>query len=215
MKSPKKLDRLTVLLADDQEIVLRGLKSFLADFWPDAMVRFAKTVDDLVTEVKKKPTAIITEANLSGANGVKLIKSILRIQPDAKILFFTTLNETIYAIPYLKEGAAGFLSKTAPEGEIIAALTAVLAGTRYSSKEVKEKLKGNATGKLEKTISPKLSARELEVAELLVQGDGVLEISKKLTLQMGTVSTYKVRLFQKLNVKNIIELSEIIALYRF
>lgn len=208
------LNRLTILIADDQEIVLRGLKNLLSDFWPGAAVRQAKNIDELLIEAKKKPAIIVTEAALPQAHGVKLMKLILDAQPGAKILVFSTLNESIYAMPYLKHGAAGYLLKSAPEGEIIAALTTVLAGSRYSSKHIKESMFNSAFGTAEKAAFTKLSARELEVAELLVGGDGVLDISKKLNLQMGTVSTYKLRLFQKLKVKNIIELAETIAVYQ-
>ncbi|MET4083421.1 two-component system invasion response regulator UvrY [Pedobacter sp. UYP30] len=214
MNKRTNLNRLTILIADDQEIVLRGLKGLLNDFWPGAVVRQAKTVAELIIEVRKKPTVIITEVTLPEAYGVKLMKQILDAQVGAKVLVFSTLNESIYAMPYLKHGAAGYLLKNAPEGEIIAALTTVLAGSRYSSKNIKESMFNSAFGTVEKVPFAKLSARELEVAELLVKGDGVLDISKKLNLQMGTVSTYKLRLFQKLKVKNIIELAETIAVYQ-
>lgn len=214
MKKVANLNRLTILIADEQEIVLRGLKNLLVDFWPGALVRQAKTVEELIAETKKKPAAIITEVTLDNAHGVKLMKKILDVQAAAKILVFTTLNESIYAMPYLKHGAAGYLLKNAPEGEIIAALTTVLAGAKYSSKNIKESMFNSVFGNHEKAAVAKLSARELEVAELLVNGDGVLDISKKLNLQMGTVSTYKLRLFQKLKVKNIIELADTVAIYR-
>lgn len=207
------LNRLTILIADDQEIVLRGLRSLLRDFWPGSVIREAKTVAELIVEAKKKPTVIITEVTIPEAHGVKLMKRILDVQAGAKILVFSSLNERIYAIPYLKCGAAGYLLKNASEGEIIAALTTVLAGSRYSSKNAKENMFNNAFGSVKKVPFAKLSARELEVAELLVKGDGVLDISKKLNLKMGTVSTYKLRLFQKLKVKNIIDLAESIAVY--
>ncbi|MGY3052084.1 two-component system invasion response regulator UvrY [Pedobacter sp. UYEF25] len=214
MSKRTNLNRLIILIADDQEIVLRGLKNLLTDFWPGAVIRQAKTITELMVEVKKKPTVIITEVTFPDAQGVKLLRRILDAQSAAKILVFSTLNESIYAMTYLQHGAAGYLSKNAPEGEIIAALTTVLAGSRYSSTTIKEHMFNSAFGTTQKPPFTKLSARELEVAELLVKGFGVLDISKNLKLQMGTVSTYKLRLFQKLKVKNIIELVEVIAIYQ-
>ncbi len=214
MKKRENSNRLTILIADEQEIVLRGLKNLLTEFWPGVLIRQAKNVDELLAQAKKNPTAIITEVTLPNAHGVKLLKKIFEMQTAAKILVFTILNENIFAIPYLKHGAAGYLQKNATEGEIVAALTTILAGARYSSKNMKDSMFNSVFGNQEKATVAKLSSRELQVAELLVHGEGVLDISKKLNLQMGTVSTYKLRLFQKLKVKNIIELSERIPNHR-
>lgn len=205
---------LTILIADEQEIVLRGLKSLLTEFWPNFRVLEAKSAEELFTQIKKKPTAIISEANIMDGEGLMLIKKIIDIQPEAKVLLFSTLKEEIYAVPYLKNGAFGYMSKNASEGEIIAALTTVLTGNKYSSKKIKERFFNQNFNNIGKIALPKLSTRELEVAEMLVTGKGVLDISKKLNLQMGTVSTYKLRVFQKLKVKNIIELADTIAMYR-
>jgi len=88
-----------------------------------------------------------------------------------------------------------------------------LAGSRYSSRNVKENMFNSILGNDADNPFTKLSGRELEVAELLTKGIGVLEISNQLKLQMGTVSTYKLRLFQKLKIKSIIELAEKMSIY--
>ena len=151
--------------------------------------------------------------NLPGGNNLKVIDQIKVAQPNAKILVFSSLNENIYAVPYLKAGASGYLTKNAEESEIVTAITTILAGSRYSSRNVKENMFNSILGNDSNNPFTKLSGRELEVAELLTKGVGVLEISNKLNLQMGTVSTYKLRLFQKLKIKSIIELAEKMSIY--
>ncbi|WP_443939332.1 response regulator [Pedobacter sp. MW01-1-1] len=202
-----------VLIADDHEIVRRGLKSLISDFWSGVEFLYASTFDAALTELEKAPNLVIVDVNLPGGNNLKVIDQIKSVQANAKILVFSSLNENIYAVPYLKAGASGYLTKNAEESEIVTAITTILAGSRYSSKNVKENMFNSILGNDADNPFTKLSGRELEVAELLTKGVGVLEISNQLNLQMGTVSTYKLRLFQKLKIKSIIELAEKMSIY--
>lgn len=213
MKTKNNANTLTILLADDHEIIRRGLKSLINDFWGSVEILNAPTLDQALTETEKAPDLIIIDVNLPGGNNLKVIEQIKIIQPNAKILVFSSLNENIYAVPYLKSGAAGYLTKNAEESEIVTAITTILAGSRYSSRNVKENMFNSILGNDSDNPFTKLSGRELEVAELLTKGIGVLEISNQLNLQMGTVSTYKLRLFQKLKIKSIIELAEKMSIY--
>jgi len=203
----------TVLIADDHEIIRRGLKSLIIDFWAGVEIIHASTLEQALVETEKSPNLIIIDVNLPGGNNLKVIDQIKLVQPNAKILVFSSLNENIYAVPYLKSGASGYLTKNAEESEIVTAITTILAGSRYSSRNVKENMFNSILGNDVDNPFTKLSGRELEVAELLTKGVGVLEISNQLNLQMGTVSTYKLRLFQKLKIKSIIELAEKMSIY--
>ncbi|KLT63983.1 hypothetical protein AB669_19050 [Pedobacter sp. BMA] len=202
-----------MLIADDHEIIRRGLKSLISDFWAGVQLLQASTLEQALIETEKSPNLIIIDVNLPGGNNLKVIDQLKLVQPNAKILVFSSLNENIYAVPYLKSGASGYLTKNAEESEIVTAITTILAGSRYSSRNVKENMFNSILGNDGDNPFTKLSSRELEVAELLTKGIGVLEISNQLSLQMGTVSTYKLRLFQKLKIKSIIELAEKMSIY--
>lgn len=213
MKTKNATSTLSVLIADDHEIIRRGLKSLISDFWTGVTITSASTLEQALTEAEKAPNLIIIDVNLPGGNNLKVIEQLKLVQPNAKILVFSSLNENIYAVPYLKSGASGYLAKNAEESEIVIAITTILAGSRYSSRNVKENMFNSILGNDVDNPFTKLSGRELEVAELLTKGVGVLDISTQLNLRMGTVSTYKLRLFQKLKIKSIIELAEKMSIY--
>ncbi|UKT65788.1 response regulator [Pedobacter mucosus] len=213
MKTKNTVSSFTVLIADDHEIIRRGLKSLISDFWGGVQIIEASSLEKALVEIEKSPNLVIIDVNLPGGNNLKVIDQIKLVQPNAKILVFSSLNENIYAVPYLKSGASGYLTKNAEESEIVTAITTILAGSRYSSRNVKENMFNSILGNDVDNPFTKLSGRELEVAELLTKGIGVLEISNQLHLQMGTVSTYKLRLFQKLKIKSIIELAEKMSIY--
>ncbi|WP_053058482.1 response regulator transcription factor [Pedobacter sp. BMA] len=213
LKPKNAVSTFTILIADDHEIIRRGLKSLISDFWAGVQLLQASTLEQALIETEKSPNLIIIDVNLPGGNNLKVIDQLKLVQPNAKILVFSSLNENIYAVPYLKSGASGYLTKNAEESEIVTAITTILAGSRYSSRNVKENMFNSILGNDGDNPFTKLSSRELEVAELLTKGIGVLEISNQLSLQMGTVSTYKLRLFQKLKIKSIIELAEKMSIY--
>jgi two-component system invasion response regulator UvrY len=201
------------LIADDHEIIKRGLVNLIDEYWPGVSFDYASSMDEVLLKANNAPSLIIIDVNIPGANNLKVIEQIKSIQNSARILIFSSQNENLYAVPYLKAGAAGYLNKNADESEIVTAITTILAGSRYSSRNVKENMFNSILGSDKDNPFTKLSGRELEVAELLTKGVGVLEISNHLNLQMGTVSTYKLRLFQKLKIKSIIELAEKMSIY--
>lgn len=213
MKIKSTVTKQSILIADDHEIVRRGLKSLISDYWAGVNILNATTMQEALMHVESCPNLIIIDVNLPGGNNLKVINQIKLVQPNAKILVFSSQNENLYAVPYLKAGASGYLNKNAEESEIVTAITTILAGSRYSSRNVKENMFNSILGNDVDNPFKKLSTRELEVAELLTKGIGVLQISNQLNLQMGTVSTYKLRLFQKLKIKSIIELAEKMSIY--
>jgi len=213
MKTKNTVSTFSVLIADDHEIIRRGLRSLISDYWTGVQILEAATMESALIETEKFPSLIFIDVNLPGGNNLKVIEQLKLVQSNAKILVFSSLNENIYAVPYLKAGASGYLTKNAEESEIVTAITTILAGSRYSSRNVKENMFNSILGNDADNPFTKLSGRELEVAELLTKGVGVLDISNQLNLQMGTVSTYKLRLFQKLKIKSIIELAEKMSIY--
>ncbi|MGM9477180.1 response regulator [Pedobacter sp. GSP4] len=210
MKKKKKYssDSFNVLIADGQEILRRGLRDLMLSCWPNAKVFVAHNLSEALVKNKQTINLIIFDLCLEGESNQKLINQIKIVHPDVKILIFSSLNEEIYALPLIKCGAHGFLPKKAEESEIVTAVSAILAGGKYLSRLVKENVINKVLDNKPDNPHVVLSNRELEIAGFLKQGLGVLEISRRLNLQMGTISTYKIRIFNKLNIKNVIELAE-------
>jgi len=207
MKDKTNENNLTILVAEPQEIVYRGLKDLLSTFWKKLQVVHVNSLESLVTQLEHNPNIVLIDPQLKGIEGKNFISDLKAISTSTKVLVFSSLNEMIYAIPLLKAGADGFLSKNATESEIIVAITTLLAGSRYSSKQIKDVLfEGILRGDDESGFL-RLSNKELIVAEHLANGIGVLEIANTMKLQKGTISTFKNRIFKKLKVSNVIDLA--------
>ncbi|TDE31769.1 MULTISPECIES: response regulator transcription factor [Flavobacterium] len=144
--------------------------------------------------------------NIRGGKNLGMIEDLRAIQPDVKILIFSVFEEDQYACRYILSGANGYLNKSCSEKKIIEAVTIILENGKYISSEIANKIVEATLNK--KTINPLdlLSKREFEITSLLVNGNGNLEIANKLNIQMSTVSTYKIRVYEKLKINNLVEL---------
>jgi DNA-binding NarL/FixJ family response regulator len=135
-----------------------------------------------------------------------MIEEIKDIQPEVKILIFSVYEEDTHACPYIIAGANGYLNKLSDKKKLTNAVDTILKTGNYLTPNIIKELVKASTNK--ESINPldKLSKREKEISELLVQGDGNIEIANKLNIQLTTVSTHKNKIFNKLNIKNIVEL---------
>ena len=148
---------------------------------------------------------------MPNGNFQEALQAIRIKNPTTKVMIFSSQDEGLYAVRYLKMGADGFLHKDSGEEIINKALVKMLDKGRYMSEEVKDSL---IYGKLNKQVTHSnpleiLSEREMEIAECMVAGDTPKDISNKLNIHPSTVSTYKSRIFEKLNIQSIPELIKI------
>lgn len=159
---------------------------------PDARVTEVTDMAAALAHLKHtEMQLVICDINMPGANHFGIVKTIKSIQPNTKLLILSAYNPQLYAHRYIQEGADAYLSKNASISEIENTILAVLNGTV------------NAADTAEISPLATLSNRELEVARLLIEGNGILEIANLLQLGVSTVSTYKIRIFEKLNISNI------------
>jgi len=205
---------LRILLVDDHSVVRHGVSVLLKKAFDGVTVTHADSFEDLLTKLSEKQDLLFLDINLPGGNSTKMVEEIRSSHPNLLIMMFSAYDESRYALRYIHAGANGFLNKYSKDEEIIKAVKSLLETGKYVSDVVKEIILENALFK--KPINPleKLSDREIEVAELLVNGDGNLEISNKLNIQMSTVSTFKTRIFDKLGINNIVKLIEILNVYK-
>jgi len=135
-------------------------------------------------------------------------------QPDLKILVFSSQEENVYALRYLQMGADGFLNKLSSKEQINEALTSMLHKGRYISEDVKETMISNSLQRNEEvSLIGSLSDRELEIAGKLAEGLSLKDVSNQLHLHSSTVSTYKNRIFTKLNIRSVVELAALLDVY--
>ena len=203
-----------ILLADDHSVVRHGVSLILKDAFQRINITHCDSFDQVISKLREKQDLIFLDINLPGGNSTKMIEKIRQNYPNLLILMFSAYDETQYALRYIHAGANGYLNKDSSDVEIVKAVRSIIEKGKYISDAVKEKILENALYKTPINPLESLSDREIEVAELLVSGEGNLEISNKLNIQMTTVSTFKNRIFEKLGINNVVRLVEILRIYK-
>lgn len=200
-----------ILLAEDHSIVRYGTSLILKNISPDITVDESDNFEETLRLIDKKSyDLLILDILIPKGNNVDMVPLIRLRQSNIRILIFSGLDERLYALRYLQAGADGYLMKDSPKNEIIEAIRCILNNGKYVSPDVRQQLLQNLHQKEEARQNPMLalSDREVEVMQLLIQGHAIGEIAQLMNLQVSTVSTYKTRVFKKLEVNNVIELAE-------
>jgi len=193
-----------VLLVDDHALMRQGLE-LLVNQQPDLEVcAQAETVHQAMEAIKAHPPDIVvTDITLKESNGIELIKDIRIHWPDMLVVVLTMHNETFYAERVLRAGARGFVTKSEPPTNVLAAIRAVLTGQIYVSEKLASQMIGKLTGKNMEPgglLLDKLSDREFEVFELIGQGMEVRQIASQLHLSIKTVETHRDNIRKKLDL---------------
>jgi DNA-binding NarL/FixJ family response regulator len=198
---------ITVCLADNYPVVHYGVKSYFKDHPEISVVsnvgNFFMVPDALRN---KEINVLIIDLELDGLKSIFELKAIIKNFPDTKVLVFSSLNEQIYAPNAIKVGAAGFVHKSAKLEMLGSTIVRVHQGIIMMSDILKKNLELIAKQNKSERLYRKLSNREIEVLRYLCDGKKNNEISKILGLNEKTISTYKLRLLQKLNVTNLVDL---------
>ena len=204
----------TFLIADDHCIVSQGISMLINEIFINAKIyqsgNFKETLKILD---ESKIDILVLDINFPDGNSINIIKDIKASQPDIKILIFTAYNEDIYALRYLNSGASGYLNKGSSEEEMKLALTSMVLTGKYITQNVKDRILDSYISKSPINPIEQLSNRELEVARMLIKGHGNLEISDILNIKKTTVSTFKNRIFEKLEIENLASLIEVFRIY--
>lgn len=199
-----------VLIADPYSIVRLGVRQLLKDRFKDIELSEAKNLEAMNTLLEKGPIdLLILEINLLSGNQVKAVTSLKSKYKNMKVLVFTGMDESLYAFPFMKAGADGYLSKLTEDDETGRAIDAILfKDKKYLSEALKDESIQMMIGSYKsKGLSTQdLSAREKDVFRLLLNGKGIKEIGSLLNLHVSTVSTYRSRIFEKYGVTNIVDL---------
>lgn len=206
------------LCIEDHPLIVIGLQIVFAEFFPGAVVchaeSFGKALAMLDTE---RYDLAVLDIDIPGGENVRMMKLMREKQPGLPILIQSSFDEKVYALPYLQAGADGFITKQAPEEEFRGAVQAILDHGRYVSYEVQQIFLSSfadASGRTTGNPIVSLSPRERRVMQLMTEGKWTKEIAAIMNLKENTISTYKRRIYDKMDVKDPIELSKKIALFR-
>lgn len=157
---------------------------------------------------------LVLDINFPDGNSLNILSETKTLQPELKILIFSAYEEDLYALRYLNAGASGYLNKGSNEDEIKQALQSMMVSGKYITQNIKDRILESYISK--KPLNPleQLSNREVEVARLLIKGFGNMEIAELLQIKKSTVSTFKNRIFEKLEIVNLAELIDLFQLYQ-
>ena len=198
---------INICLADNFPVVHYGVKSYFKDHQEINVVSNVGKFNMISDALKAKQIdVLVIDLELDGLKGLVDLKTIVRAFPDTKVLIFSALNEQVYASNALKSGVCGFVHKSAKLETLGNNIIKVSQGFIVVSDELKEKLSINSKQNKSDRLHRKLSNRETEVLRYLSDGKKNNEISKILDLNEKTISTYKLRLLQKLSVTNLVDL---------
>lgn len=204
-----------ILLADDHVIIRRGIKMIFDQyFWREKIIE-TDSAKEIITLLNENPvTHMILDMQLSDTNIIDVLPQIMEQHPDIPIFVYTMSSEEVYGIRMFKMGIQGFLSKQSDEKEAVKALDLFFQGKQYISENLRDLMNEQKPSSAENPILS-LSARELSVLNGLLNGGSIKEISDTLSVKYKTVGTYKARIFEKLQVRNMIELRNKCDVYQY
>lgn len=195
-----------VILADDHSFVRLGIIQILKDEYPSVEIKEVSDGDTLIKEVMKQDwDLVISDLDMPGKNGMEALEQIKLIKPKLPVLILSVFTEDLYAVRVIKAGASGYMNKNAAPYELITAVQRILMGRKYITPELAEKLL--STTDANKKPHELLSNREFEIFKMLALGKSISQIAESLSLALTTISTYRSRILDKLNLSSNSELT--------
>ncbi|MES2772748.1 MAG: response regulator transcription factor [Bacteroidota bacterium] len=206
---------MNVLIADDHKIVRMGLSLLLGEEFPGVCIDEAGNGADAIKLLRKKKfDMMLMDFKMPDTDSVELLKQALVYDPALKVLVVSLNPENIFAMLCLKAGAYGYIEKSTGDDNLRNAVKKVASGKKYMSEDVVELMTSHIkTGESADPFS-KLTSKEFQVAMHFINGLGNSEICETMNLQSSTVATYKIRIFEKINVRNIHELVQLASQYK-
>lgn len=196
------------IIADDHAIVRSGLKQILSNCSNMTVAGEAKDGQELLTKVQKKNyDVILLDISMPGRSGLEILKQLKVIKPNIPVIVLSIYPEEQYAVRTFKAGASGYLSKETIPDKLIEAIEKVYHGGKYISPMVAEKLADDLAHDFKRPPHEYLSDREYQVFCRLASGKTVSQIAEEMFLSVKTISTYRTRILEKMNMKNNAELT--------
>ena len=194
------------IIADDHAIVRMGLRQIVEQMAHVSVEEVVNGQEVLVKIREERWDALILDISMPGGNGLDVLQEVKHMLPNLPVLVVSVHPEDQYAMRVLKAGASGYMNKDCAPGELLLAIQKVIAGGKYISPTLAERLAFVISGNFDGLPHEILSDREYRVLVMIGSGKSVSEIANELTLSVKTVSTYRTRVLEKLNMRNNAEL---------
>ncbi|HME01087.1 MAG TPA: response regulator transcription factor [Terriglobia bacterium] len=196
-----------VLIADDHAILRRGLIEILTREFKDAVCGEAENAQQALAQVQGHGwDVVILDVTMPGRSGVDVLADLKRVRPKLPVLVLSMHPEDQYGKRVLKAGASGYMNKESAAQELIKAIRKLLAGGRYVSPALAEKLALDLNENAGRPVHETLSDREFEVLRMMASGKTVSQVAEDLHLSVTTISTYRGRILEKMNMTTTAEL---------
>jgi DNA-binding NarL/FixJ family response regulator len=197
-----------ILIADDHAVLRKGLKQLIADDCGLSEVKFGEAQNGQeVLELARVQSwdLLLLDISMPGRDGLDVLNELHRDYPDLRVLVLSMYPEDQYAVRSLKMGASGYMTKDSAPEELAKAIEKIMNGGKYVSPELAEKLAFELGAAREGPEA--LSYREHQVLRMIASGKTVSEIAQELSLSVKTISTYRVRLLEKMRMRTNAELT--------
>jgi len=196
-----------VFVVDDHAVVREGLKSIISEN-PGMTVSGEAADGNQALQMlgQAECDVVLLDITMPNKSGLDVLKQLHSETPRLPVLVLSMHPENQFAVRVLKRGASGYMTKESAPVELVGAIKKVLAGGRYVSPSLAEKLATYLSADGQKPPQEKLSDREFQVLRLIASGKIVSEIAKELSLSVKTISTYRSRILEKMGMKNNAEL---------
>lgn len=197
-----------ILIADDHELLRGGILRIVAEEFSFAEIEEATSGMDAEKKARlEKWDIIIMDMSMPDKTGLDVLKQLRSESIKTPVLILSIHPENQYALRVLKAGGNGYIKKDCPRVDFMNAIRTILDGKKYISPEITEKLASRFDSDPKKEDHELISDRELQVLKLIASGKTVSEIADELSLSVATISTYRARLLEKMNLKNSAELT--------
>jgi len=192
-----------ILIADDHAVVRRGLKEILADALPGAEFSEVGNGDEVLSHLQKTRTSLLVlDISMPGRSGMDVLREVKYSYPRLPVIILSCQPEEQYAMRCLRAGAAAYINKESAPEELALATKKILSGGRCVSASLAEKLIDNLDEGASKPLHELLSDREFEVMKMIAAGVPLTEIGDRLHVSVKTISTYRARIMEKMQMKS-------------
>lgn len=195
-----------IIIADDHPVVRKGLKQILSEETDVELVKEARNDSEVLNLLHAHDwDAVVLDITMPGRGGLELLTELKRLRPKLPVLVLTVHPEDQYAVRALKEGASGYMNKESAPEELVQAIRKIIRGGKYVSAALAEKLASMIGA--EAQPHENLSIREYQVMLLIASGKTISEIAEEMSLSIKTISTYRTRILEKMEMTNNVELA--------
>ncbi|MGH7595822.1 MAG: response regulator [bacterium] len=197
-----------VLIADDHPIVRQGLRQVLKETSDIVVAGEAGSGPETLDEVSRNDyDVILLDISMPGRSGLDVLRQLKVEKPNLHVLILSTYPEEQYAVRSLKDGAEGYLTKASVPDELVAAIRKAATGRKYVSSALAEKLALDLNLNSQKPLHETLSDREYQVMCMIASGKMAKEIATELSLSVKTISTYRSRILEKMQLRSNAEIT--------